>query len=206
MFDGLDEVDWAKLEHAYGPATDVPQLLRALLSTNADERREACDNLHFRVWHQGTIYSASAAIIPFLFELLSHDNDLYRGCAVTVLCCIATGEGWLYGSRIGGGGLKSLNLQETGRALEDSLAKENVVLETIRARVSAGLRSLIPYLNEPERRKGAEESYLAALVAEVFGLFPEHSSWTLPIIDAVLEKTSDEYLRQHLLNSKTRLT
>jgi len=24
MLDGLDEIDWSKLKHAYGPATDVP--------------------------------------------------------------------------------------------------------------------------------------------------------------------------------------
>jgi hypothetical protein len=32
--DGLDQVDWAGLEHAYGPATDVPEMLREL----ADDR------------------------------------------------------------------------------------------------------------------------------------------------------------------------
>ena len=31
MLDGLDAVDWSALAHAYGPAADVPGLLRALL-------------------------------------------------------------------------------------------------------------------------------------------------------------------------------
>ena len=37
MFQGIDDIDWSKLEHAHGPATDVPALLRALLD---DEERE----------------------------------------------------------------------------------------------------------------------------------------------------------------------
>lgn len=30
LLDGLEKVDWSKLHHAYGPAIDVPALLRAV--------------------------------------------------------------------------------------------------------------------------------------------------------------------------------
>lgn len=46
LLDGLDEVDWGSLHHAYGPATDVPGLLRALVdpaSAGLDLRRAAKD-------------------------------------------------------------------------------------------------------------------------------------------------------------------
>ena len=36
MLEGLSNVDWAKLEHAYGPAEDVPDLIRALDSSVED--------------------------------------------------------------------------------------------------------------------------------------------------------------------------
>jgi len=32
MFEGLEEVDWKSLKHAYGAATDVPGLIRSLAS------------------------------------------------------------------------------------------------------------------------------------------------------------------------------
>ena len=32
MLKGLDEIDWNSVSHAYGPAIDVPKLLRDLLS------------------------------------------------------------------------------------------------------------------------------------------------------------------------------
>ncbi|MEV4709105.1 hypothetical protein [Actinoplanes sp. NPDC049316] len=59
MLDGLDEVDWAALTHAYGPAHDVPELLR----------EAALSDLYGRIFHQGTVYTATAAAVPFLVEL-----------------------------------------------------------------------------------------------------------------------------------------
>jgi hypothetical protein len=68
LLSGLESVAWADLEHAYGPATDVPRLLRALLQ---DEQREsAMYELWGNVFHQGTVYQASPQVIPFLLELL----------------------------------------------------------------------------------------------------------------------------------------
>ena len=32
MLENLDRIDWGKLSHAYGPATDVPDQLLALAS------------------------------------------------------------------------------------------------------------------------------------------------------------------------------
>lgn len=36
MLEGLDAVEWGKYEHAYGPAVDVPDQLRALASDDAE--------------------------------------------------------------------------------------------------------------------------------------------------------------------------
>lgn len=71
MLEDLDGVDWASLEHAYGEAADVPDLLRALLSTDSEVREEAVYELFGNIWHQGTVYPASAAAVPFLYELLT---------------------------------------------------------------------------------------------------------------------------------------
>ena len=74
MLEGLDAIDWSSLTHAHGPATDVPELLRSLLSEDPDVRLQALAELVEKIWHQGTVYPASAAAIPFLFELLTHPD------------------------------------------------------------------------------------------------------------------------------------
>ncbi|MFE7134401.1 HEAT repeat domain-containing protein [Streptomyces sp. NPDC057638] len=62
---GLDHVHWTDLEHAYGEAEDLPETLRALLGTE-EESREALDELWGSILHQGTVYTATEAAVPFL--------------------------------------------------------------------------------------------------------------------------------------------
>jgi hypothetical protein len=66
---GLDSVDWAALQHAYGPAGDVPGQLRALCSPDPAERHKALDDLYGNIFHQGSRYPASAAAVPFLARM-----------------------------------------------------------------------------------------------------------------------------------------
>src|SRR5262245_11413745 len=65
MFAGLDDVDWASMHHAYGPATDLPDLLRGLLAGDAQAREIALDGLSGAVHHQGDVYDCTIACIPF---------------------------------------------------------------------------------------------------------------------------------------------
>lgn len=58
MFEGLDDVDWASMQHAYGPAIDVPEMLRGLVSQDDHLRREAEDGLWGAVHHQGDVYKS----------------------------------------------------------------------------------------------------------------------------------------------------
>jgi catechol 2,3-dioxygenase-like lactoylglutathione lyase family enzyme/HEAT repeat protein len=67
---GLEQVDWSTVNHAYGPANDVPELLRALTSDSAEVRSDAYRTLDGSIVHQGTIYSASVETIPFLVQML----------------------------------------------------------------------------------------------------------------------------------------
>jgi hypothetical protein len=46
MLEGLDAIHWAELLHAYGPATDVPDLIRSLLSDDPQLIEETLDSLH----------------------------------------------------------------------------------------------------------------------------------------------------------------
>jgi hypothetical protein len=57
--------DWTLLNHAYGNASDIPYLLRTL---SPDPSADVWEGLWSRVCHQGTIYSASFPVLPFLLE------------------------------------------------------------------------------------------------------------------------------------------
>ncbi|GGY78609.1 PBS lyase [Streptomyces nitrosporeus] len=88
MFAGIDEVDWASMEHAYGPADDVPVLLRGLASADPAERESALDGMYGAVHHQGDVYACTLACIPFLFELVVDPGVQDRGSIVELLTSI----------------------------------------------------------------------------------------------------------------------
>lgn len=83
MFEKLDQIEWASLEHAYGSAEDVPQLIRDLASDDPTVRDEAFYAAYGNIFHQGTRYQATAPAVPFLLEILdqpdyaAHDELLY---------------------------------------------------------------------------------------------------------------------------------
>jgi hypothetical protein len=62
-------VAWEALHHAYGPADDLPAVIRAAASTDEQEARGAVEELFSSVFHQGTVYPASVAVVPFVAEL-----------------------------------------------------------------------------------------------------------------------------------------
>ncbi|WP_132113872.1 hypothetical protein [Actinocrispum wychmicini] len=60
--------DWGSLSHAYGDASDVPELLARLRSGNADE---AGQELWASVLHQGTLYDATPPAIVEICRVLA---------------------------------------------------------------------------------------------------------------------------------------
>src|SRR6185436_8126686 len=75
MLEGLDKIEWAKIRHAYGPATDTPVLIRELLAYDTpmkdDPERHPIHQLWATVNHQGDITEALSYTVPFLMELLA---------------------------------------------------------------------------------------------------------------------------------------
>jgi hypothetical protein len=91
MLEGLDDVPWGKFQHAYGPAEDVPDLLRRLASGDA----EALSDLYGNIWHQGTVYEATAHAVPFLIALASAPQVPERHEILAYLGCLALGNSYL---------------------------------------------------------------------------------------------------------------
>jgi hypothetical protein len=90
--DGLDRVDWSAVADAYGPATRVPALLRAAASGEPDHRQFAYELLYQTIWHQGDVYSATAAAIPFLYKLLEAEGPHDKQAIAGLLAMIAEGQ------------------------------------------------------------------------------------------------------------------
>ncbi|MGK5556178.1 hypothetical protein ACSNOI_31630 [Actinomadura kijaniata] len=65
---GLDDVDWPSLGHAYGPAEDAPDILRAM-AANDEGWDEATFEYFSAIVHQETCYSATPPTIPFLVRM-----------------------------------------------------------------------------------------------------------------------------------------
>ncbi|BCB91162.1 hypothetical protein Psuf_084750 [Phytohabitans suffuscus] len=97
MLERLHDVDWARITHAYGPATDVPDLIEDLCATDPDRREKARWQLYGNIFHQGTRYEATAYAVPFLLEVLADPDGADKAELVLLLAAIAIGydEYWL---------------------------------------------------------------------------------------------------------------
>ncbi|MFE1322385.1 HEAT repeat domain-containing protein [Kitasatospora phosalacinea] len=85
MFEGLDEIDWSKMHHAYGTAEEVPELLRGIAAAEEETRSSALSRFYGAVHHQGDVYRCTAAALPFLFELARDAAAPGRAAAVQLL-------------------------------------------------------------------------------------------------------------------------
>ena len=74
----LEKTNWSRLHHAYGPATDTPAHLHALLEGNEQARHEAMSHLWSAIIHQGTPWTATGPAALVIAGLLS-DERIDRG-------------------------------------------------------------------------------------------------------------------------------
>lgn len=89
---GIDDIDWSRLFHAYGRATDVPGQLRALCSDDADVRGRAHYQLRGNVYHQGTRWQGSYAVVPFLVALADDPSTPARELVIDLIRLVAVGD------------------------------------------------------------------------------------------------------------------
>ncbi|MEV4514448.1 hypothetical protein AB0K00_36485 [Dactylosporangium sp. NPDC049525] len=94
MYDGLDAIDWASMQHAYGPAVEVPDLLRGLVDADPAVREESLDAMYHGVHHQGDVYDCTLAAVPFLLEALTTPGLPGRDGIAELLAGIGAAESW----------------------------------------------------------------------------------------------------------------
>lgn len=152
MLETLDEVAWDQLQHAYGPATDVPDLLRKVASGSEADRERALRELWGNVWHQGTVYEASAQVVPYLSEL-ARASDLpiaTRASLLHLIGSIAGGSSYLavHGPLIRGGLTEEDEVHlaeeiEWVRAAREAVATELTGLVALRSSLPGELHGLL---------------------------------------------------------------
>lgn len=92
MAEDFEDVSWASLQHAFGPASDLPDYFRGLLSPSAEVREWAIDELFEALAHQGTASDAAVRAVPILFGLLERPGVRGRADIATLLAAIAEAE------------------------------------------------------------------------------------------------------------------
>jgi hypothetical protein len=63
--------EWVRLQHAYGTASDIPDLLRQLAADPRQKKsnEEPWESLWSALCHQGDVYTASYAAVPHIVQI-----------------------------------------------------------------------------------------------------------------------------------------
>jgi hypothetical protein len=176
--DALDRIPWKDLTHAFGSAEDVPGLLRALKTADADE---ALSELFGNIWHQGTVYEATAYAVPFLIDLAADPATPDRIGILELLASIATG---------------SSNLDVHGPMtaqtdFEEEKARELDWVSDARSAVARGFDTFLALTAE-----GGDVAYAAA---HVLAQLPERAPEVASRLRAMLASESRSNYRAGLL-------
>lgn len=160
LLEAIDRVPWAKVEHAYGPATDVPGLIRALTSPDVKVRNDAWYELHGNLWHQGTIYEASAYAVPIFLELLKKPTTLGKNQVLVFLALLFTGRSYWDIHQ-------HLEIAETEKAMPDFRQKLETELSWVAATkgaILAGREVYFGLLRSEEVATQIAAAYLLGLI------------------------------------------
>lgn len=157
----LEAIDWQNLTHAYGAAIDVPHLLLDLTEEDADIREEAIQEFHSNIWHQGTVYEASAYAVPFLIELLEMELETEKPEILSLLSLLATGSSYHEVH-------SPLDLAESKdpEARQELIDQELAWVRASRSAVCAGTPTFVRLLADPEAETRAAAAYLLGIAAE----------------------------------------
>lgn len=211
---GLDDVDWARLSHAYESAHDVPGHIRTLCGSDDEARKQAFISLFSSIFHQGSRYSASPVAVPFLARIALAGPAAAREDTMWLLTRLAvdwhdeydvtTGinaAGWrAAASDVGPEEFLPWYEEQLAAATD---ADQRAELQEIRDWVAAG--------NSPDARWSALQSYDAVLaelpgllallddddarlrtrIAYLLAWFPEFSTTSLPRLLALAAHEKD---------------
>ena len=139
ILEAVRDADWGSLWHAYGPATEVPAQLGAVITGDDATRDEAWWNLWGNIYHEGTIYEATVPAVPVLIALAAWRDYPDRAEGLTMLRQIGMAEGvsvWRY--------------DEAGEVVHDR-ARQHELFAELRGLLTTGARQIAArWRTEPE--------------------------------------------------------
>ena len=192
MLEGLDDIDWHRLSHAYGEASDVPNLIRDVVSPDQEQRDSALQQLFATIWHQGTVYEATVHALPFLIDLLGVQDDqvpdaeLLPLLVASILCGCGYAEVHCAQARINPFTRRPIPPPPD---LDQRLAQERRVVAEVRRVGTRAVPLLVPYVKHPN-------ADLRVAIADAFSRYPALSSLTAPCLRDALAVESDETTRE----------
>jgi aminoglycoside 2''-phosphotransferase len=185
MFEGLNAIPWAELSHAYGSAEEVPVWLRQLTSDDEQVRHRAMDKLRSSIYHQGSLYPATAYAVPYLIALLQEPTVQGKEAILGLLNAIVNTD-----------------------PLDEQMWSEYMG-------AWGGMSGHIPYQDCHAAIEAAIPVYIALLEAPVLILrleaaniltrFPERTRELWPVLQAALEREPTEAGRADLVLALGRL-
>ncbi|EXK30667.1 hypothetical protein FOXG_16572 [Fusarium oxysporum f. sp. lycopersici 4287] len=181
---GLDSIDWSRLNHAYGPADDVPLILRELQSRDPEVYKTALDACWSNIYHQGTRYSASVAAIPFLYALLDSPATEDRETLLYLIVSLAIGHpNWVFPNGIEiqewERRLAVMDPEDRGHAMQELKAYEAV---------ERGLCSILRCLNE-------DSASMRANAGHALAFFPRQSGPSRVALHDLLSRETNDNVR-----------
>ncbi|MFV0132200.1 hypothetical protein ACLGIH_02860 [Streptomyces sp. HMX87] len=92
---GLDQVPWREIQDSSGSAAAIPRLLHSVAWGDPDTARTALGELRRRICQYGfVVEQATAATVPFLWELAQRPEVSCRAQIIQLLRSIADARQW----------------------------------------------------------------------------------------------------------------
>ncbi len=195
MLEGLDRIDWSSLEHAYGPADDVPGRIRDLASDDATTRDEARSELGGNIIHQGTVYAATSPSVPFLIELLGSPAVQDKAALLVFVAALACGSSYhdahgpLY-EEMGGLFKDEMNQPEWDERVREELGW----VESARLAVVAGTPVYLKLLDDPDPEIRFSAAYTLAVGSD-------RAAEIVPRLEERLKIEADDRVKASILLS-----
>ncbi|MEV7214552.1 HEAT repeat domain-containing protein [Kitasatospora cineracea] len=148
-----DAVPWNNFNHAYGPGSDVPDLLEQARTGDERSSDEALSKLSGRLLQQGTSSAAGALAIPFLVRIVVA-LPFHRAGILRVIAGLARRQYFGDGSRIG---LLRAARADDQIVFEPSGYLANWSVQAAREALAADADLLLPLLDDfdPEVRQAS---------------------------------------------------
>jgi len=191
--DGLDEIDWKSLEHAYGSAHNVPTILRGLLAE--EEQVHSLGALYGALYHQGSLYSSTPYAVPFLVRIATSPTTPGRDEVLVYLATLTHRERWFAIPRP-----EPLGPREA--AAPESLARadeQGRLWDATCAAIAREAEALVALLEDRSPR-------VRAAAAFVLGCLPEARTSLQPSLRVAIARERKDRVRATMILALFRLS